>query len=75
MPKAAIVPSIVARTEAASATMTVFKSERRIASLWKSLMYQSKVKPVQLARDFETLNENTISTSIGRYKKMYSAYI
>ena len=75
IPSAATVPKTVARTDAATAIITVFTSERRMSSLLKSLIYQSKVKPVQLALDLEALNENTIRTSIGRYRKMYRRYI
>lgn len=73
IPRAAVVPKMVASTDAATATIAVLRREVKIASLWNSFTYQSKVNPVQFALDFETLNEKTISTSIGRYKNVYIA--
>lgn len=70
MPTAAMVPSTSAMTDAASAMIKVLRSEERISSLWNSSLYQWKEKPVQLARDLDSLKLNAMSTMIGRYRKM-----
>ena len=65
MPTAAMVPSTSAMTDAASAMIKVLRSEERISSLC-----QWKEKPVQLARDLDSLKLNAMSTMMGRYRKM-----
>ena len=70
MPTAAMVPSSSAMTDAASAMISVLRSEERINSLWNSSLYQWNEKPVQLERDFDSLKLHTIRTMMGRYRKM-----
>ena len=69
IPIAAAVPIIVANREEIRAIMIVLKRAERIASLWNSFWYHCKLKPVKYALDFEALNEKTISTSMGMYRK------
>jgi hypothetical protein len=50
--------------------MIVFLNASIIPALLNNLVYQSVVKPPHFARDFDALNESTISTAIGAYKNM-----
>ena len=65
MPIAASVPIAVAITAEIMAISSVWPRDERITSLVKSFLYQSRVKPVQRARDFDSLNEKTAITIIG----------
>ena len=69
MPIAAKVPRTVETMLAMTAIIIVFISELIISLLWKSLLYQSKVKPLNTLLLFVSLNENTMRTNIGTYRK------
>ncbi|MPN62744.1 hypothetical protein SDC9_210497 [bioreactor metagenome] len=69
MPMAASVPITVAKMVEITAMINVLASDDKITSLVNIFLYQSNVKPVQSARDLEELNEKTINTAIGAYRK------
>ena len=68
MPKAAVVPKMVASTDATSATMSVLINAPMMAWLRNNSAYHLVVKPVQVA-PLLVLNEKTIRIRIGIYRK------
>ena len=75
MPIAAIVPNTVADIAEISAIIKVLVNAFIIWAFWKSRWYHLNVNPDQTDLLFESLNENTINTAIGAYKKMYIRYV
>ncbi len=63
------VPRIVETTTATAATRSVSNKASTTSSLAKSRGYQSSVNPRHWKLRRESLNENTISTAIGRNRK------
>jgi hypothetical protein len=68
MPRAAAVPSIVARIEDVRVILTVVQRALIIVSFVGKLKYHLSVKPPQTTRDIELLKDKTMSTKIGAYK-------
>ena len=64
-PRASSVPMMVEMSVAATATISVFLTEARMASLWTSSTYHWVVKPVHAVGKPLLLNDSTIRTTIG----------
>ena len=69
MPSTASVPTTVAISAASMAMENVFTMAPIMSLLWKSSSYQCRLNPPHTDIDFVSLNESTISVSIGRYRK------
>jgi hypothetical protein len=69
MPIAARVPRTVETTLETQAIIIVFIRDEIIILLLKRRIYQSRVKPLNTLRLFVSLNEKTISTKMGIYRK------
>ena len=68
IPMTAMVPIIVAISAASSAMEKVFTSAPRISLLWNISPYHFRLNRVNTDMDFASLNDSTISVSIGRYR-------
>jgi len=62
------VPTTVAQVAARSATIAEFPAAASRSPSSISFAYQSVVNPRQVSDERESLNENAISTAIGRYR-------
>ena len=69
IPSTASVPTMVAIRAASMAMEKVFTMAPIMSLLWNSSAYQCRLKPPHTDIDLTSLNESTISVSIGRYRK------
>src|ERR687898_187596 len=69
------VPSTAEMTVAAEPTMRLALRPRRMSGRSQSRWYHWRVKPRQSTENFESLNEKTTSTKIGRWRKKYTTAV